>query len=179
MSHAPSRADKLLIKPAAGARPAPPCHPDRSLRRHATRPVTRRVTSSTETPGWRRPQTDRLNRISQSPDGHLERGGANPPPPSYLLTRVLGEPCRCAVSRPCPWRPTPPRRTGLASCLSRPASAWRCRLATRSTHRARRSSCRSAASSGPSGSTVPGLGDGVVQQRHIALAGMPLHPLAV
>src|SRR5438128_3566773 len=58
MSHA-HKADKLLIKPAAGARPAPPCRPDRSFPRHATRPVTRRVTSSTETPGWRRPQTDR------------------------------------------------------------------------------------------------------------------------
>ncbi len=58
MSHATS-ADKLLIKPAAGARPAPPCRPDGSFGRHATRPVTRRVTSSTETPGWRRPQTDR------------------------------------------------------------------------------------------------------------------------
>ena len=58
MSHA-GKADKLLIKPAAGARPAPPCHPDRSFPRHTKRPVTRRVTSSTETPGWRRPQTDR------------------------------------------------------------------------------------------------------------------------
>lgn len=58
MSHA-HKADKLLIKPAAGARPAPPCCPDRSFLRHATRPVTRRVTDNTETPGWRRPQTDR------------------------------------------------------------------------------------------------------------------------
>src|SRR5205085_1459260 len=58
MSHA-HKADKLLIKPAAGARPAPPCRLDSSFPRHATRPVTRRVTSGTETPGWRRPQTDR------------------------------------------------------------------------------------------------------------------------
>src|SRR5215207_4668134 len=58
MSHA-GKADKLLIKPAAGARPAPPCRSDGSFPRHARRPVTRRVTSSTETPGWRRPQTDR------------------------------------------------------------------------------------------------------------------------
>jgi hypothetical protein len=58
MSHA-QKADKLLIKPAAGARPAPPCRPDGSFPRHARRPVTRRVTSGTETPGWRRPQTDR------------------------------------------------------------------------------------------------------------------------
>src|SRR5207253_7900287 len=58
MSHA-HKADKLLIKPAAGARPASPCRSDGSFPRHATRPVTRRVTSGTETPGWRRPQTDR------------------------------------------------------------------------------------------------------------------------
>jgi hypothetical protein len=58
MSHA-EKADRLLIKPAAGARPAPPCRTDGSFARHARRPVTRRVTSSTETPGWRRPQTDR------------------------------------------------------------------------------------------------------------------------
>src|SRR5437773_5445759 len=58
MSHA-HRADKLLIKPAAGARPAPPRRLDGSFARHARRPVTRRVTSGTETPGWRRPQTDR------------------------------------------------------------------------------------------------------------------------
>jgi hypothetical protein len=58
MSHA-HRADKLLIKPAAGARPAPPRRSDGSFPRHARRPVTRRVTSGTETPGWRRPQTDR------------------------------------------------------------------------------------------------------------------------
>src|SRR6266540_3482695 len=48
MSHA-EKADKLLIKPAAGARPAPPCRPDGSFPRHARRPVTRRVTSGTET----------------------------------------------------------------------------------------------------------------------------------
>jgi hypothetical protein len=58
MSHA-GKADKLLIKPAAGARPAPPCRSDGSFPRHARRPVTRRVTNGTETPGWRRPQTDR------------------------------------------------------------------------------------------------------------------------
>ena len=55
MSHA-HKADKLLIKPAAGARPAPPCHPDKSAPKHAKRPVPRRVTSSTAT-----------QRVSQSP----------------------------------------------------------------------------------------------------------------
>src|SRR5215204_4008067 len=58
MSHA-HKADKLLIKPAAGARSAPPRCPDKSFPRHAERPVTRRVTDSTETLGWRRPQKRR------------------------------------------------------------------------------------------------------------------------
>ena len=59
MSHTPTRVDKLLIKPTAGARPAPPCHPDESLgKARPTRPVTRRVTSSSTTPGWQQPQTD-------------------------------------------------------------------------------------------------------------------------
>src|SRR5260370_595393 len=66
MSHA-HKADKLLIKPTAGARPAPPCHPDGSFPRHATRPVTRRVTSSTETPGWQPPQTDQPNKSHSPP----------------------------------------------------------------------------------------------------------------
>src|SRR5947209_9280379 len=72
MSHA-HKADKLLIKPAAGARPAPPCRLDSSFPRHATRPVTRRVTSGTETPGWRRPQTDRPAESHSPPNG--ERPG--------------------------------------------------------------------------------------------------------
>ena len=68
MSHA-EKADKLLIKPAAGTRPAPPCRSDGSFLRHARRPVTRRVTSSTETPGWRRPQTDRPGESHSHPSG--------------------------------------------------------------------------------------------------------------
>src|SRR5437868_15052924 len=70
MSHA-HKADKLLIKPAAGARPAPPCRLDSSFPRHATRPVTRRVTSSTETPGWRRPQTDRPAESHSHPRAYI------------------------------------------------------------------------------------------------------------
>src|SRR5882757_9470243 len=59
MSHA-SKADKLLIKPAAGARPAPPRTRGQIIPKARTRrPVTRRVTHDTATPGWRRPQTDR------------------------------------------------------------------------------------------------------------------------
>jgi hypothetical protein len=67
MSHAET-ADRLLIKPEAGARPASPRTRGRIIPQARTRlPVTRRVTRGTETPGWRRPQTDRLSRVSQSP----------------------------------------------------------------------------------------------------------------
>jgi len=69
MSHA-EKADKLLIKPAAGARPASPRHSDGSDLRHAERPVTSRVTSGTANTGWRRPQTDRLAE-SHSPINRL------------------------------------------------------------------------------------------------------------
>jgi hypothetical protein len=49
MSHAP-RADKLLIKPAAGARPAPPHTRGQFIPKARTqRPVTRRVTRGTTT----------------------------------------------------------------------------------------------------------------------------------
>ena len=71
MSHA-EKADKLLIKPAAGARPASPRHSDGSDPRHAERPVTSRVTSGTANTGWRRPQTDRLAE-SHSPINRVRR----------------------------------------------------------------------------------------------------------
>src|SRR6266545_7693720 len=49
MSHA-HKADKLLIKPAAGARPAPPHTRRRIIPKARTqRPVTRRVTRGTAT----------------------------------------------------------------------------------------------------------------------------------
>ena len=49
MSHA-HKADKLLIKPAAGARPAPPHTRGRFIPKARTRrPVTRRVTRGTAT----------------------------------------------------------------------------------------------------------------------------------
>jgi len=49
MSHA-EKADKLLIKPAAGARPAPPRTRGRFIPKARTRrPVTRRVTRGTAT----------------------------------------------------------------------------------------------------------------------------------
>src|SRR4029453_74305 len=50
MSHA-DKADKLLIKPAAGARPAPPRTRRQFIPKARTRrPVTRRVTRGTATP---------------------------------------------------------------------------------------------------------------------------------
>jgi len=49
MSHAKT-ADKLLIKPAAGARPAPPHTRGQIIpKAHTKRPVTRRVTRGTAT----------------------------------------------------------------------------------------------------------------------------------
>jgi hypothetical protein len=49
MSHA-DKADKLLIKPAAGARPAPPHTRGQIIRKaRRQRPVTRRVTHGTAT----------------------------------------------------------------------------------------------------------------------------------
>jgi len=85
----PHKADKLLIEPAAGARPAPPCHLDGSFARHAKRPVTRRVTSSTETPGWQPPQTDRpTRRLLQSPE-------------AAQCERTIGGDGRAGGCRPC------------------------------------------------------------------------------
>jgi len=61
MIHAET-ADKLLIKPAAGARPAPPHTRGRFIPRARTRrPVTRRVTRGTA--------TTRLAKASDRPTG--------------------------------------------------------------------------------------------------------------
>src|SRR5437660_8291090 len=60
MSHA-SKADKLLIKPAAGARPAPPRARGQFIPKARTRrPVTRRVTRGTAT-----------TRLATAPDRQL------------------------------------------------------------------------------------------------------------
>ena len=54
------KADNLLIKPTAGARPAPPCTPGRFIRRHARRGLTPEESRTTRRhPGWQRPLTDR------------------------------------------------------------------------------------------------------------------------
>ena len=50
MSHTPNGADKLLIKPTTGARPAPPHTRGQIIpKAHTKRPVTRRVTRGTST----------------------------------------------------------------------------------------------------------------------------------
>ena len=62
MSHA-EKADKLLIKPAAGARPAPPRTRGQFIPKARTRrPVTRRVTRGTAT-----------TRLATSPDRPTRR----------------------------------------------------------------------------------------------------------
>jgi hypothetical protein len=69
MSHA-KKADKLLIKPAAGARPAPPHTRGQIIRKARTkRPVTRRVTHGTATTRLAT-NPDRPTRpVLPSPDG--------------------------------------------------------------------------------------------------------------
>src|SRR5829696_1109416 len=59
MSHA-GKADKLLIKPTAGARPASPCTPGRFIRKAHNRGLTPEESRTTRTtPPWQRPLTDR------------------------------------------------------------------------------------------------------------------------
>lgn len=68
MSHA-NEADKLLIKPAAGARPAPPHSPGQIIpKTHTKRPVARRVTGGTTTTRLANPPDRHPRRVSQSPD---------------------------------------------------------------------------------------------------------------
>ena len=79
MSHA-GMADKLLIKPAASARPAPPRTRGQIIPKARTkRPVTRRVTRGTTTPGWRASQTDTLaeshSHLSNCSTREVSRGG--------------------------------------------------------------------------------------------------------
>src|SRR5438067_3893184 len=72
MSHA-RRADKLLIKPAAGARPAPPHTRGQIIpKAHTKRPVTRRVTRGTTTTRPANAPDRHPRRVSQSPE--LGRG---------------------------------------------------------------------------------------------------------
>src|SRR5258706_12110543 len=74
MSHAKT-ADELLIKPAADARPAPPCTRGQFIPKARTkRPVTRRVTHDTAT-----------TRLASVPDRHPRRVL---PSPERSQTRV-------------------------------------------------------------------------------------------
>ena len=75
MSHAP-RADKLLIKPAAGARPAPPHTRGQFIRKARTqRPVTRRVTRGTTTTRLATTPDRPTQRVLPSPEGRVEITG--------------------------------------------------------------------------------------------------------
>src|SRR3954452_16330812 len=70
MSHA-DKADNLLIKPTAGARPASPCTPGRFIRKARTRGLTPDESRTTRTtPPWQRPLTDRPN------DSHIRPSGS-------------------------------------------------------------------------------------------------------
>ena len=76
MSHA-EKADKLLIKPAAGARPAPRTRGQIIPKARTRRPVTRRVTHGTATT---RPATvpDRpTRRVLPSPELGWKRWGVS------------------------------------------------------------------------------------------------------
>jgi hypothetical protein len=77
MSHAKT-ADKLLIKPAAGARPAPPRTRGRFIPKARTkRPVTRRVTHDTATTRLASAPDRPTRRVLPSPEGD-ERGWVSP-----------------------------------------------------------------------------------------------------
>src|SRR5206468_2268178 len=68
MSHA-DKADKLLIKPAAGARPAPPRTRRQFIPKARTRrPVTRRVTRGTATTRLATPPDRPTRRVLPSPE---------------------------------------------------------------------------------------------------------------
>jgi hypothetical protein len=63
------KADKLLIKPTAGARPAPPCTPGRFIpKAHKTRPDARRVTSDTDDTTLATAPDGPTQRLSQTPE---------------------------------------------------------------------------------------------------------------
>src|SRR4051812_7538459 len=71
MSHA-TKADKLLIKPTAGARPASPRTPGRFIAKARTNGLTPDESQAARTtPPWQRPLTDRL------PDSHRRLSSVN------------------------------------------------------------------------------------------------------
>jgi hypothetical protein len=73
MSHA-EKADELLIKPAAGARPAPPRTPGQIIpKARRSRPVTRRVTRGTATTRLATAPDGTTGRVLPTPEGYGER----------------------------------------------------------------------------------------------------------
>src|SRR5438132_4270236 len=94
MSHA-HKADKLLIKPAAGARPAPPHTRGRIIPKARTRrPVTRRVTRGTATTRLATGPDRPTRRLLQSPE--IDTATALRRRASGLLVLVV---LRCALDR--------------------------------------------------------------------------------
>src|SRR6266545_6905788 len=91
MSHA-TKADKLLIKPAAGARPAPPHTRGQIIPKARTkRPVTRRVTHGTAT-----------TRLATNPDRTTRRVLPSPEPrgPTGHGNGAASLTCRCPTPAP-------------------------------------------------------------------------------
>jgi hypothetical protein len=69
MSHA-NQADKLLIKPAAGARPASPRTRGRIIRKARNRGQSPDESHAAQRqPGWQWPQTDQLSESYRPPAG--------------------------------------------------------------------------------------------------------------
>ena len=72
MSHA-TKADKLLIKPTAGARPASPCTLGQFIAKARERPDARRVTSGTDDTTLATAPDGPTKRLSQTPEGLSRR----------------------------------------------------------------------------------------------------------
>jgi hypothetical protein len=87
--HAP-KADKLLIKPTAGARPAPPCTPGRFIRKaRTTRPDARRVTSNTADTSLATAPDGPTRRLSQKPESEFDANWVLEYPDAETLGRAL------------------------------------------------------------------------------------------
>ena len=94
MSHAP-RADKLLIKPAAGARPAPPRTRGQIIPKARTSGQSPDEShAARRQPGWRRPQTD------QPAESYRHPSVSTPTESRHLRRRTIMPVVRGVFSRP-------------------------------------------------------------------------------
>jgi hypothetical protein len=90
MSHAET-ADKLLIKPAAGARPAPPRTRGQIIpKAHTKRPVTRRVTRDTATTRLATAPDRTTRRVLPSPERNSSGEGWLYPGPEPERAQPFG-----------------------------------------------------------------------------------------